>query len=235
MAVSFLSGEWRKIIIVHYIIDPKILQPFLPPGTELNIRQGRCYVSLLAFTFLHAKTFNIPIPFHQDMSEVNLRFYVRSIKNPEHQGVVFIKEFIHKPTISFMANRTYHEKYESVPMFYLWKNRPDKITTEYSWKSTRWNTVKIKASKKPYDLNVSSDEFFLQHQFWGFSKVSSTKTIRYAVKHPLWKVYPVQKYSIHCSFAASFGEPFRHLKYQEPASVLLAEGSPFSIYTPQPL
>ena len=79
MASKFLTAEWRKLAIANYSVDPKILTPYLPYKTELDLWNGKCYVSLVGFRFINTKLKGISIPFHRHFEEVNLRFYV-SIK-----------------------------------------------------------------------------------------------------------------------------------------------------------
>ncbi len=63
--------------MLNYEIDPAVLAPFVPVGTELDLFEGRAVVSLVGFLFLKARVTGIPIPFHRNFEEVNLRFYVR--------------------------------------------------------------------------------------------------------------------------------------------------------------
>ncbi|HET6991764.1 MAG TPA: DUF2071 domain-containing protein, partial [Bacteroidia bacterium] len=74
--MAFLKAEWRKLAIANYAINPDILKPFLPPKTKPDIRNGNCYVSLVGFMFLNTKLKGVPIPFHVNFEEINLRFYV---------------------------------------------------------------------------------------------------------------------------------------------------------------
>ena len=50
----------------------------------------------------------IPLPFHRNFEEVNLRFYVRSV---EKRGVVFVQELVPKRAVAFLANALYNEHY----------------------------------------------------------------------------------------------------------------------------
>jgi uncharacterized protein YqjF (DUF2071 family) len=50
--MSFLKAEWRKLIIANYVVDQKLLEPHVPFGTELDLWEGKCYVSLVGFMFL---------------------------------------------------------------------------------------------------------------------------------------------------------------------------------------
>ena len=64
MSKPFLTAKWEKLATANYVIDPKVLVDYLPFGTELDIWNGRCYVSLVAFKFCNTKVKGIKIPFH---------------------------------------------------------------------------------------------------------------------------------------------------------------------------
>lgn len=121
MNSRFLTAEWRKLLLFNYKVDPVILQQFLPHKTELDFWNGTCYISLVGFMFLSTRLKGFRIPFHVNFEEVNLRFYVRY---PEgdiwKRGVVFVRELVPKPALSWVANRIYKEKYETVAMKHQW-------------------------------------------------------------------------------------------------------------------
>ncbi|WP_294286462.1 DUF2071 domain-containing protein [uncultured Chryseobacterium sp.] len=95
--MNFLKAEWRKLAIINYEINPGILLSYLPAGTELDFYQGKCYISLVGFMFLNTRFLGIPIPFHRNFEEVNLRFYVKKKEgNQWKRGVVFVKEIVPK-------------------------------------------------------------------------------------------------------------------------------------------
>jgi uncharacterized protein YqjF (DUF2071 family) len=75
--MNFLKAEWRKLAMFNYEVDPEILKPYLPKGTELDFYKDKCYVSLVGFMFLKTRVLGVAVPFHRDFEEVNLRFYVR--------------------------------------------------------------------------------------------------------------------------------------------------------------
>ena len=114
----FLSTEWRDLVMLNYEIDPALAQPFVPRGTELDSFDGRTYVSLVGLRFARTKLFgSISIPFHANFDEVNLRIYVRRTHSGEiRRGVVFIREIVALPAVTFVARAVYGEKYISLPM-----------------------------------------------------------------------------------------------------------------------
>ena len=77
MATPFLTAEWRYLAMLNYVADPKVLAPLVPAGTELDFDGGETFVSIVGFLFLDTRVMGVPIPFHRDFEELNLRFYVR--------------------------------------------------------------------------------------------------------------------------------------------------------------
>ena len=73
----FLSAQWRQLAMLNYSVDPAMLAPFVPAGTELDSWGGTTYVSVVGFMFLKTRVLGLAIPFHCNFPEVNLRFYVR--------------------------------------------------------------------------------------------------------------------------------------------------------------
>ena len=54
-AAPFLTAEWRHLAMVNYEVDPAILRPFVPAGTELDEWQGQTFVSVVGFMFLDTR------------------------------------------------------------------------------------------------------------------------------------------------------------------------------------
>jgi len=77
----FLTAEWRNLIMANYQIDPSVLKPLLPKGLELDFYHGKTFVSVVGFNFLKTRVLGLPVPFHTDFEEGNLRFYVRRKMN----------------------------------------------------------------------------------------------------------------------------------------------------------
>ena len=95
--MSFLKAEWRKLAIANYEVDKSILEGYVPAGTEIDLWEGKCFVSLVGFMFLNTKLLGVRVPFHINFEEVNLRFYVKRQENGIwKRGVVFIKEIVPK-------------------------------------------------------------------------------------------------------------------------------------------
>lgn len=229
---SFLKGEWRKLIMANYVVDPALLSTHLPAHTEIDFWNARCYVSLVGFMFVNTHVLGIKVPFHINFEEVNLRFYVRHKNKGEwKRGVVFIKEIVPRSALTFIANTLYHENYETMPMGHVWENASDKLHIEYSWKKVRWNRFQVTASASLAKIVTGSEEEFITEHYWGYTKVNTSKTLEYPVEHPRWMVHPMMEYAINVDFGDVYGDRFAFLKTEKPTSVFLAQGSEICVNT----
>ncbi len=229
--MSFLTAEWRKLAVANYIIDQNLLKKYLPAGTDLDLWKGNCYVSLVGFMFVNTRLLGIKIPFHTNFEEVNLRFYVKRLeKGIWKRGVVFIKELVPKPALTFVANTMYHENYETLPMQHVWTDEEHGRTVQYKWKKgSKWNSIKIEAATEKFVLEPDTETEFITEHYWGYAKVNDHRSNEYEVTHPKWDIYRVNNYEIDVDFAAVYGSEFDFLNSAEPVSVMLAEGSEISV------
>jgi uncharacterized protein len=189
--MSFLKAEWKKLTIANYSIDQELLTPYLPFGTELDLWEDNCFVSLVGFMFKNTRLLGIKIPYHVDFEEVNLRFYVKRLEKGEwKRGVVFIKEIVPKRALTFVANTIYNENYETMPMGHIWSENENHRLVEYHWeKSGVRNSFSIQASLEGFNIEPDSITEFITEHYWGYAKVNALKTNEYEVTHPKWNAY----------------------------------------------
>lgn len=214
--------------MANYEIEPSLLQQFVPEGTKPDFCDGKCYVSLVAFKFLNTKVLNVPIPFHVNFEEVNLRFYVRRETAEEaRRGVVFIKEIVPRTAIAFVARAFYGEPYET------WKMSRAQTEGELSYFWSKGNCKNHLTIKIGENLGVpkenSHGEFIIEH-YWGYTKRGANRTDEYKVEHPKWELFEVNHYEIDVDFEFAYGEKFAFLSYAKPQSILMAQGSDIAVY-----
>src|ERR1051326_8282165 len=58
----FLTAQWRYLAMLNYAVDPALLAPFAPRGTELDSFAGHYYISLVGFRFLKTRLRGVRIP-----------------------------------------------------------------------------------------------------------------------------------------------------------------------------
>jgi hypothetical protein len=234
MSRTFLTAEWRKLIMAQYAVDPAALAPWLPRGVELDLFQGRCYISLVGFLFDRVRVLGLPIPFHTRFEEVNLRFYVARTEpdGSRKRGVVFIREFVPKTAITVIANSLYEEPYATLSMRQSIASTPSALAVSYSWRhSNTWHSLTVEADPVPQPIVLGSEEEFITEHYWGYTKRSRGNTSEYGVQHPRWQVYPIQNFTVQADFVSLYGPAFASLNGRPPDSMLLAEGSAVSVST----
>jgi uncharacterized protein len=232
MPATFLTATWRKLIMAQYAVDSASLTPYLPSGLELDLYQGKCYVSLVGFLFDTVRVKRCAIPFHTRFEEVNLRFYVARTESDgtRKRGVVFIREFVPRVAITLVASSLYEEPYATLPMRHSIVATPDALSVSYAWRhSGTWHTLAVEAEPAAQTIAADSEEEFVTEHYWGYTKRSHGSTSEYAVLHPRWSIYPIRSFAIEVDFATLHGPEFAPLNNQEPVSVLLAEGSEVSV------
>jgi hypothetical protein len=225
----FLSADWRHLCLLNFEIDPGVLEPHLPFGTELDFDGGKTYVSLVAFMFYRTKVLGvIPALFHDTFEEINLRFYVVRNENGHlKRGVVFIKEIVPKPLLAWVARRFYKENYVAMPT----KNLIEQgLRYEYRWGP---NQVKVNASGKLLQVKEGSHERWITEHYWGYTKIDASSSYEYEVKHPVWDLYEVSDYEFKADVASLYGSEFEAALSSQPSSVFLANGSDITVHFPR--
>lgn len=229
MARSFLTATWQHLINVTYAVDEALLKPHLPPGLTLDKRHGRAFVSLVAFDFLDTRVKGLPIPFHINFPEINLRFYVR---NGDERGVVFLKELVPRYCIALVAKRIYNEPYEVAKMRSTVKRHAQHLAVEHVFRyKGRRHRLAVRAKNETFVPGEASVEHFFKEHSWGFGQTHKGQLLRYRVEHPVWAIHPLsQPPELALDFGQIYGKKWAFLNDAAPYSSLLAEGSPISVY-----
>jgi uncharacterized protein len=232
MSQVFLTAEWRTLVMLNYEVDPALLRQFIPAGTELDLWQERCFLSLVGFRFLKTRVRGIPIPFHRNFIEVNLRFYVRRVEGKEtKRGVVFVREIVPRWAIAKAARVFYNENYVTLPMHHYIDYGPPGITAEYSWKlPSGWTRIYVNASGDPVLPESGSQQEFITEHYWGYAAQPDGGSIEYHVVHPPWRVWNTEHAVFEGDVERIYGREFIAVLRAKPVSAFLAEGSEVSVY-----
>lgn len=246
----FLTAWWRNLVMLNYEVDPDTVTPYLPRGIELDVWQGRTLVSIVAFEFADVRVLNLPVPFHRHFEEINLRFYVRRrTADGSRRGVVFIRELVRLPLVSFLARRLYGEPYRTLPIERRFRHHPvppappggtpreRPATFRYSWRHDRkWHHVEATADTTldPRQPEPGSEEEFITDHTYGYG-TRHGRTIEYVVEHPPWRYWNPAKAGLDCDASTLrnlYGESFAPF-LRAPRSAFLVEGSPVTVRRPR--
>ena len=217
----FLRARWRHLAMVNYEVDPDLLRPLVPVGTELDRFQGRCYVSLVGFLFLDVRLRGMPVPFHTRFEEVNLRFYVRRRAGGEsRRAVTFVRELVPLPAVAIAARWRYGERYSSVPM----RHRVGGGTVAYEWRfGGRWQGMRLAVSPEAAPAEPGPAEEFVTEHYWGYAR-TRRGTVEYRVAHPRWNVSRARA-EVDCDAERLYGAGFAAAMSAAPRSAFVADGS----------
>lgn len=235
---QFLTAEWRFLAMLNYEIEPQLLQPYIPRGTELDVWQGRCYASIVGFLFLDTRLLGLPIPFHRNFEEINLRFYVRrKALDGWRRGVVFIKEIVPRQAIATIARLVYNENYVARQMRHSVQRdaaNPALLTpdsnVEYGWREgTRWQRLQVNITGAPQPLTSGSEAEFITEHYWGYAAQRDGGCVEYQVEHPPWLVWQANTSLFECAVAQVYGAQFGEALSGKPVSAFVAAGSPIVV------
>jgi uncharacterized protein YqjF (DUF2071 family) len=225
---KFLTAEWRDLIMANYEVDPSLLDGHIPAGTELDLYEGRCFVSVVGFMFVDTRVLGFPIPFHINFEEINLRFYVRrTVQGEVRQAVTFLKEIVPLPAVSLVARFAYGEPYET------WKMSHSRSCgrVEYEWsKNGIQNRLAVNIGDELGVPRAESIEHFIVEHYWGYTRRSDSRTDEYLVEHPPWELLEACDVEIKVDFGRTYGDKFAFLTGSKPYSVLFTRGSEIVIY-----
>ena len=226
----FLTANWRYLVILNYIVDPTIVAPLVPPGTEIDFENGETFLSVVGFLFLDTRLLGLPIPLHRDFEEVNLRFYVRKkLAKTWRRGVVFVRELVPRRAIAIVARTFYGENYVALPMKHQIDHVDLKLSVEYSWRRGRkWESLKMTATGEPQTIAAGSHAEFITEHYWGYTCFRGGCS-EYRVEHPRWKIWNADSFEFSSNVAALYGEQFVEPLKAAPRSAFIAEGSPIEV------
>jgi uncharacterized protein YqjF (DUF2071 family) len=158
--------------MLNYEVEPSLLNRYVPHGTALDSFKGRTYVSLVGFRFIHTKLLGcLPVPFHANFDEVNLRFYVRRKEgSDDRRGVVFIAEVVPRRAIATTARLVYGENYTYLPMKHSIATERLNKTAEYQWQvGGQWCRLSAQTVGLATHPPEGSLEQFITEHYWGYS------------------------------------------------------------------
>lgn len=214
--------------MANFEVDPALVQPLAPRGTEIDFWNGRTYVSLVGFLFLDTRVMGVPVPFHRNFEEVNLRFYVRHrAAEGWRRGVTFVKEIVPRRMITLVANALYNENYVTMPM----RHSLTATAIRYEWhSSSRWNRIEARFAGEPAPLREGSEAEFITEHYWGYTAQRDGGTMEYRVEHPRWRVWESPEMAWSVDGTELYGAEFGQVLSGPATSAFLSEGSEIAVY-----
>lgn len=240
---TFLSAEWRALLMLNYAVDPALLEPLLPQGVVLDSHDDTYWVSIVAFMFLDTRVKGIAVPGHRNFEELNLRFYVRrdvpdTTRGLDHRrGVAFVKEVVPRVAIASVARLLYNENYVSMPMRHQLRRGDmpldsrqaleagDHVSYGVQSATGEWGRVSAHVKGPPKALEAGSHAQFIAEHYWGYARQNNGGTVEYEVHHPPWKVHAVENARFEGDAVELYGTALGAAIAGPPRTAFIAVGS----------
>ncbi len=224
--------------MLNYDVDPALLAPLAPRGTVLDLYRGRAIASIVGFRFLRTRLLGVPVPFHRDFDEVNLRFYVRrELPGGEvRRAATFVRELVPRAAIAVVARLGYNEPYRAVPMRSVAPRGPTDAPgrVAYEWRTAgRWQRAAATAVGAPTAPSAGSETAFVAEHYWGYTRQRDGGTVEYQVEHPPWRTWAVERPEFDADVRGLYGAAWESALAAAPASAFVAEGSAVAVYPPR--
>ena len=229
MSGPFITAAWRDLLMLNWRVDPALLDPLVPMGTELDPWKGSHWVSLVGFRFLDLAVKGVPAIGHRDFPEINLRFYVRrEVAGEIRRGVVFLSELTPRRIVEWVARAVYSEPYKTLPM----RNEIGKIKTQYELKQAgKWQGMAVMPVGDWREPAADSVEAFFIEHYWGYNRQANGGTMEYEVTHPKWRTRPAELTRFDLDVKALYGQDWVEVLAATPDAVVLADGSEVAVFS----
>jgi uncharacterized protein YqjF (DUF2071 family) len=229
-----LTAEWRHVAMFNYVVDPAVLEPHVPAGTHLDLWEGRAVVSVVALRFLRMRVLWLPVPFHRDYPQVNLRFYVARDQpgGAIRRGVVFLRELVPRRLLATAARWGNNEPYAAAPIYSAVAPGDGRPVVRYSWHlGGQRHGLEAEAVDDAATAPGGSEAEFITCRHWGYTRQRDGSTSELEVRHPSWTVWPAR------GTLAPDPDARRLVPGLEghADSVLIADGSPVTVFRPRTL
>jgi uncharacterized protein YqjF (DUF2071 family) len=176
--------RWDQILFLHWEVSPRALRPLVDPRLDLDLADGRAYVSLTPFTMRGARLRFLPhLPTITDFHELNLRTYVRAGGVP---GLWFLSLDAASAPAAALARATL-----GLPYYRARMERSASADT-HSYVSERLPPCERPASfRATWRAGASAPaapgslEWFLTERYALYTTVGG-RLLRVRVRHPTW-------------------------------------------------
>ena len=221
--------------MLNYQVDPDLLSRYVPPATSLDSFQGKIYVSLVGFRFCRTRLLGyLPVPFHTNFDEVNLRFYVRrqnSDGSDDRRGVVFVAEIVPRRAIVTAARLVYGENYKYARMRHRIETREATKSAAYEWRvGEQWCRLSAQTQGFPAIPQAGTLQAFIAEHYWGYSAQSDGGCLEYHVSHAPWQVWATRIAGFEGDASALYGRELGTILQRRPDSAFVAHGSPVIVF-----
>jgi uncharacterized protein YqjF (DUF2071 family) len=196
--MSLMQQTWSNVVFIHQEVDVNSLAKLIPSPLELDLHQGKAYISFVGFLMKDIKPLGLfAAPYFDSMKEFNLRTY---IKYKNQTAVYFFSLDATKSLLIEIARKFFMLNYLKASIHYDFQKRIECIRSD-----NRDHLVKFNADFE-IENEIEKDELtnWLTERY---SYLESRKQIVYQGKleHPKWLLKKVSLKSIEENYLTTYG------------------------------
>ena len=201
--------EWNDALFLHWEVDCDLIKPLLPKGLELDVLNGKTWVSLVAFNMNNIGIRSLPkLPHISDFHEINIRVYIICNNKP---SVYFLNMEGSKrssckvlKTLSKFPYR--HSKMKRTPFSYASSNK----------KKNDWFYTEYRLENNPVIKDETDN--WLTERYATFQDYKN-EIIEYDVHHVAWPMQAIKIKKLEINYPR-----FAHLINNHPDKVHYSKG-----------
>jgi hypothetical protein len=233
-----LACQWREAVLVNYEIDPKVLQPLVPPGTQLDLYESAGLITLIARRSTGIAPHGWP-RLTRSFNEVLLRFYVkRTTLDTTRHGVCVIRQFVSRRGPTWLMARLLDWPIRRLPIERKTRgfgavDMSVLPAAEFRWRlGGQWNHVRASARSTRSRPQPGTKEHFVLTPTFAYS-ARGCKLGEYCVHLAPSAVWDASSASVECDFSELFGSHFQRRLGRRPTSVFLIRGNEVKVFRPE--
>jgi uncharacterized protein len=196
-----LRQQWRDLCFLHWAVDPAVVAPFLPPGVEPDVFDGRTYVGLVPFRMVGTGFAHGPaVPWLGTFLETNVRLY--SVDATGRRGVVFLSLDTDRAAVVAFARSVFGLPYRWARMRYREVGAERGYAARLRRPSTRASSrIVVRVGEGSLDGDL---EQFLTAR-WGLHVAHLGRTWFMPNTHEPWPLRPAELVALDDGLLASVG------------------------------
>ena len=206
----FFQQRWNDLTMLHWPVDPAVVAPLLPAGTEPDVYQGATYVGLIPFVMAQVKVLGTPaIPWLSSFAETNIRLYATDAAG--RRGVVFRSLEAARLLPVLVAMASYALPYRWARMRVWHDSGPAAPPTVTYESSRRWpgprgagGLVRVRPGEPVLDDPLA---LFLTARWGLFSRLPGGRTAWAPVAHEPWPLHHAELLELSDNLVVTAGLP----------------------------
>lgn len=228
MSQPILTARWSNLCVLNFTASASLLQPFLPPGLELEVFRGEHYVSLVAFEQSETKVYGFHAPDFLSFPAVDLRCYVRC---GSERGVRLIHRWLPSRVASWFQQLGFRDLCSVAPLEIEVAKAEQTCQVNYRLELPEGHaTLGLVGKQPPLMAHPGTMEHHFKEIRWSFGEDRRGDPSYYEIQHPQWFCYPVEDYTVEWDWCAMMGEEWGALQDRRPRSAVLAVGSEVCLF-----